>query len=103
MKKVFLLIAAAVACAVPAQAFAANITVSTLGFNPGSVTINPGDTVTWTNPDTATHQVTSKKAGFSSPVLSTGQSFSFVFKSAGTFSIDEALNKKLHGTVVVQA
>src|SRR6185312_11351666 len=103
MKKLLLLSALAVVLVVPAQALAANITVSTTGFTPASLTINQGDTVTWTNPDTATHQVTSRKAGFSSPVLSTGQTFSFVFKTAGSFSIQETLDKKLKGTVVVQA
>ena len=103
MKRLLLLSALAVVLVVPAQALAANITVSATGFTPASLTINQGDTVTWTNPDTATHQVMSRKAGFSSPVLSTGQTFSFVFKTAGSFSIQETLDKKLKGTVVVQA
>jgi plastocyanin len=103
MKKILLLAALTFVLAAPAGASAANITISTLGFAPSSVTINQGDTVTWTNPDTATHQVTSRRAGLSSPVLSTGQSYSFVFKTAGTFSIQETLDKKLKGTVIVQA
>ena len=67
MKKLLLLSALAVVLVVPAQALAANITVSATGFAPASLTINQGDTVTWTNPDSATHQVMSRKAGFSSP------------------------------------
>jgi len=103
MKRLLLLSALAVVLVAPAQALAANITISAAGFTPASLTINQGDTVTWTNPDTATHQIMSNKAGFSSPVLSTGQTFSFVFKTAGSFSIQEVLDKKLKGTVVVQA
>jgi plastocyanin len=102
-KSILLLLAVAAVVVAPARALAANVTITTLGFVPASVTITEGDTVTWTNTDTATHQVVEKKAGLSSPVLSTGQSYSFVFKKAGNFSYQDALDKKLRGTVVVNA
>jgi hypothetical protein len=41
-------------------------------------------TVTWTNPDTATHQIVSRKAGFSSPVLSSLSSRPRVRRLPGT-------------------
>ena len=47
--------------AVPASAQAAteaaNVTITKVGFVPASVTISPGDAVTWTNTDTADHQL----------------------------------------------
>jgi plastocyanin len=104
MRKLFLLfLAVAVVVVTPARALAANVTITALGFVPSSVTINQGDSVTWTNTDVANHQVVSKKAGLSSPVLSTGQSYSFVFKAAGSFAYQDALAKKVNGTVVVTA
>jgi plastocyanin len=93
--------------AVPASAQAAteaaNVTITKAGFVPASVTINQGDAVTWTNTDTADHQLVSKKAGLNSPVLQTGQSYTFTFKSAGNFDVQDAHDKRLKGTVVVRA
>jgi plastocyanin len=100
-KSILMLIALGVIAVAPARALGANVTISAAGFAPATVTINQGDTVTWTNTDVANHQPAGNKAGLSSPVLSTGQSYSFVFKDAGTFSYQDALNKKLKGSVVV--
>jgi len=44
MKRLLLLSALAVVLVAPAQALAANITVSATGFAPASLTINQGDT-----------------------------------------------------------
>jgi plastocyanin len=102
MRKLILtLIALGVVAVAPARALAANVTISAAGFVPSTVTINQGDTVTWTNTDVANHQLAGNKAGLSSPVLSTSQSYSFVFKDAGNFPYQDALNKKLKGVVVV--
>ena len=102
-KTILFVFAMAVVAVAPARALAASVTISAIGFVPSSVTINQGDTVSWTNTDVATHQLIDKKAGLSSPVLSTGQSYSFVFKKAGNFVYQDALDKKLQGTVVVAA
>jgi plastocyanin len=99
-KSILTLIVLGMVAVAPARALAANVTISAAGFVPATVTINQGDTVTWTNTDTATHQVVSNKAGLSSPVLSTGQSYSFVFKDAGNFAYQDAMNKRLKGNVV---
>jgi plastocyanin len=103
MRKFIVFFAVAAVMAIPAQALAANITISTVGFVPASLTINQGDTVTWTNTDLATHQVVSKKAGLSSPMLATGQTFSFAFTKAGNFAFEDASAKKVNGTIVVKA
>ncbi len=84
----------AFAIAAPAQALAANVTITVAGFIPSAVTINQGDNVTWTNTDTANHQVISDKGGFASPVMRTGESYSFTFKSTGSFNYKDALNAK---------
>jgi plastocyanin len=87
----------------PAFAQAANITITKTGFVPSSVTILPGESITWTNADTVDHQVSSTKASLASPILHGGQTFSFMFGTAGNFSISDLLNKKLkNGTVSVQ-
>ena len=103
MRRLSLLFAVTALLVLPARALAATITISALGFVPSSVSINQNDTVTWTNTDVANHQVVSNKAGLSSPVLHTGESYSFVFKKAGTFDIKDALDKSFRGTVTVAA
>ena len=59
MKRVLLLVAGVVALLVVAPAPAKTVTVdiSKLGFVPAAVTVQTGDSVTWTNKDTANHQV----------------------------------------------
>ena len=57
-KSIFLVIALLAATLAPSS-FAATKTVdiTRLGFTPDRLTIDPGDTVTWTNKDSAQHQV----------------------------------------------
>jgi plastocyanin len=87
----------------PAQAATFTVTITSSGFNPSSVTIGVGDTVTWTNTDTSSHQVDSKSAGFTSPLLKPGDKFSFVYKAAGRFGYNDQVVKRLKGTVTVKA
>ena len=104
MRKLFFVIAVlAVVGVAPAFAQAANITITKAGFSPASVTIAPGESITWTNSDTVDHQVSSSKASLASPVLHAGQTFSFKFATAGHFAISDLLVKKLKsGMVSVQ-
>ena len=67
------------------------------------MTVGPNDTVTWTNADTSTHQVESKSANFTSPVLQPGQSYSFVYKTTGKFNYTDLVVKSLKGSVTVSA
>jgi plastocyanin len=86
----------------PARAATFAVSITKNGFTPSAVTVAPNDTVTWTNNDTATHQVESKSANFKSPLLQPGQSYSFVFKSAGKFNYTDLIVKRLKGSVTVQ-
>ncbi len=104
MRKLFGVFAVlAVVGIVPAFAQAANITITKTGFVPSSVTIHPGESITWTNSDAVDHQVSSTKASLSSPVMHTGQTYSFMFATSGTFAVTDLLNKKVKaGTVSVK-
>jgi plastocyanin len=104
MRKLFFVMAVlAVVGIAPAFAQAANITITKTGFVPSSVTIHPGESITWTNSDAVDHQVSSAKATLSSPVMHTGQTYSFMFATAGTFSVTDLLDKKVKtGTVSVK-
>jgi len=104
MRKLFVVLAVlAVVGIAPAFAHAANITITKTGFVPSSVAIHPGESITWTNSDAVDHQVSSTKASLSSPVMHTGQTYSFMFATSGTFAVTDLLNKKVKaGTVSVK-
>lgn len=72
-------------------------------FTPASLTIAVGDTVTWTNHDTAPHNivVTDGPEKFTSPTLQTGQTFSHTFTQAGTYSYYCAIHPDMKATVTV--
>ena len=102
-KLLFVLAVFAVIGIAPATAQAATVTITKNGFVPSSVTILPGESITWKNSDTLDHQVSSPKASLTSPVLHAGQTFSFMFGTAGNFTINDLIDKKLKsGTVSVQ-
>jgi len=72
------------------------------GYSPATMTVNVGDAVTWTNDDNAVHTVTADKGGFYSGDLKPGQSFSFVFLTAGNYTYHCNYHGWMKGTIVVQ-
>ena len=66
------------------------------------LTVSVGDTVTWTNNDTAPHTATSDAPLFDTGTLNPGQSKSFTFTTAGTFPYHCTIHPFMHGTVIVQ-
>jgi plastocyanin len=71
-------------------------------FDPASVTVKVGDTVTWTNEDSATHTVDADNGEFSSGDLAQGKTFSFKFDKAGTYPYHCKVHPNMKGTIVVQ-
>jgi len=104
MRKLILALAAVTALSIagPAGAATKGINIYASGFSPKSVTITEGDTVTWTNRDSASHQILADKGQFVSPILKKNQSFSYTFKAAGTYTYKDELHPKLAGTVTVK-
>lgn len=63
----------------------ASVSIRDLAFQPASVTVRVGDTVTWTNRDDVVHTV-QWSGGSESPDLENGESYSRTFTSTGVFS-----------------
>jgi amicyanin len=80
------------------------VSISGYAFNPASLSINVGDTVTWTNMDSAPHTVNSSSGPekFDSPSLQKGQSWSFTFSKAGAYSYYCAIHPDMKGSVTVK-
>jgi plastocyanin len=69
----------------PAKTY--EVTIQGFAFSPFDLKINKGDTVIWTNKDSAPHTVTSDSGNeLASDSLSNGQTYSHTFNQAGTFN-----------------
>jgi plastocyanin len=79
------------------------VTVVDFSFNPGTITINQGDTVTWTNNGPTPHSATEPNGAFDTGIFPAGESRSHTFDEAGSFSYICTPHPNMRGTVVVQA
>jgi plastocyanin len=79
-----------------------SVTISGFRFSPETVTVNVGDTVTWTNRDGQAHTATSGSA-WSTGDIAGGKSKSITFRTAGTFDYICAIHPTMTGTLVVRA
>ena len=77
------------------------LTIKGFAFSPKSLTVKVGTTVTATNLDSTPHTWTSGPASFDSGNLDQGKSYSFTFKTPGTFTYVCTYHKAMVGTVVV--
>ncbi|MFF4410599.1 cupredoxin family copper-binding protein [Streptomyces sp. NPDC001262] len=97
-------LASATVLAAAQTTFAAGgqVAIVNYAYAPATLTVSRGTTVTWSNSDTAPHTITSSVSGpLDSPMLNQGDSFSFTFSSAGTFSYYCTVHPTMKGTVVV--
>jgi plastocyanin len=79
------------------------VTIKNFAFSPGSVSVHVGDTITWTNQDSAAHTATATNGSFDTGIIQKGKSGSHTFTSAGTISYICSVHPFMHGTVVVAA
>ena len=80
----------------------------TFTFSPATITIKAGTTVTWKNGTSVAHTVTSDDggkafdSGTSNPVTAQTGTFTFTFKTPGTFAYHCSFHPFMKGTVIVQ-
>ncbi|HUO38992.1 MAG TPA: cupredoxin family copper-binding protein [Mycobacterium sp.] len=70
-------------------------------FDPATLTVPVGTTVTWTNQDEEPHTVVAKDGSFHSPGLDTHATYSFTFNNPGTYDYGCSIHPFMTGTVVV--
>ena len=70
-----------------------------MAFNPGTINVTAGATVTWTNKDGIAHTVTSNTSLFDSGSIASGGTFSHTFATAGTYAYHCAFHAGMTGTV----
>jgi plastocyanin len=79
----------------------ANVTVRDNFFDPSSVIVAVGGTVTWTCAGAVAHNVTLPSAAGTSPTQSSG-TFSHTFTTAGSVTYQCTIHSGMQATVVVQ-
>jgi LPXTG-motif cell wall-anchored protein len=79
------------------------VTIADFQFTPAQITINQGDTVTWTNNGPSAHSATAPDGSFDTGIFPAGQSRSHTFNDTGTFSYICTPHPNMHGTIVVEA
>ena len=89
----------------PAEAASHAVMIHNYAYSPASLSIAQGDTVTWTNMDTAEHDVvvTSGPVSFRSPMLSKGESWSYTFTTAGSYGYTCSVHPDMRGAVSAKA
>jgi plastocyanin len=107
MRKLLILFAAVLAltgatAATSGSTAVVNVAITSTGFAPREVVVRAGDSVVWRNADRATHQVASDTGLFKSPVLKTGESFTFRFSEPSSYSYHDGLRPARQGVVHVR-
>jgi len=80
------------------------ITIQNFAFNPQTITVKVGSTITWTDKDSIGHTVTSLTGptSFNSGILSApGGTFKFTFTKAGTYTYHCMVHPSMTGTITV--
>ena len=88
--------------AMPATSAPNEVVVENFSFQPGTLTVKAGTTVTWVNRDDVPHTVFEDNKAFKSGTLDTDAKFSYKFTSAGTYSYFCSLHPRMTGQIIVK-
>ena len=78
------------------------IEIKDFAFNPQTITVKSGQTITWINRDEEPHTVVSVEKQFKkSSALDTDQSFTITAGAPGTYTYFCSVHPKMTGTIVV--
>jgi plastocyanin len=87
--------------ATPGLAEDAKIKIANFTFDPPTLTVKAGTTVTWVNADDIPHVVSEKNGAFRSGALDTDESFTQTFPTAGTVEYFCAIHPHMTGKIIV--
>lgn len=79
------------------------VSMKDIKFDPETLTIKPGQTVTWTNDDSLGHDVTGDDFKSGDPgAMESGDTYQHAFKKAGTFKYVCSVHPGMDGTIEVK-
>ena len=88
---------------IPVKASRTEVVIDSFSFSPKTTVVPIGATVTWTNHDNVPHVIMSDDDQFNkSRLLKTGQSFSNIFATAGTYSYFCSIHPPMRGEIIVK-
>ncbi len=79
------------------------VAISNFAFSPSELHIKAGTKVTWTNDDTAPHDITQTNGNtLKSQTLHKGEKFSFTFNTSGTYEYICSIHPMMKAKVIVE-
>jgi plastocyanin len=79
------------------------VSIVDLAFEPATLTVEPGTTVTWINSGVAPHTATAEDGSFDSGTLESGATFEQTFADPGTYAYLCQIHPDMTGTIEVTA
>jgi plastocyanin len=79
----------------------AEVEIEDFAFTPATVTVKVGTTVKWGNKDNVRHTITGDDGTWGSGPFSKGETFTFTFTQAGTYTYHCSPHPAMKGTVIV--
>ena len=87
---------------VDSSSSANTVNIKSFSFQPATLNVPAGTTVTWHNQDNVQHTVTSDVQGlFDSGTINTGKKFTYTFQAPGSYSYHCSIHPGMKGTIVV--
>jgi plastocyanin len=86
----------------PTPSTANQVMVENFSFQPGTLTVKAGTTVTWVNHDDEPHTVNENNKTFKSGTLDTDGKFLYKFTSPGSYSYFCSLHPRMTGQIIVK-
>lgn len=86
----------------PTRSSPNEVNVENFSFQPGTLTVMAGTSVTWVNHDDVPHTVYENDKRFKSGTLDTDAKFSYTFTSPGTYSYYCSLHPRMTGQIIVK-
>jgi plastocyanin len=77
------------------------VAIQNYAFSPSMLAIQKGANVTWKNDDSVQHTIVSDSPAFSSPLLNTGDTYTFQFNTSGSFPYHCSVHPYMKGTITV--
>jgi plastocyanin len=87
---------------VPTRSGPNQVVVENFSFQPGTVTVKAGTSVTWVNRDDVPHTVNENDKRFKSGTLDTDGTFTYKFTSPGTYGYFCSLHPRMTGQIIVK-
>jgi plastocyanin len=89
-------------CSASTEAGAASVAIENFAFNPADVTAAVGETITWTNSDSAGHTATLDDGACDTGTIGPDASSGLVFDTAGTYTYHCTIHPNMTGSITIQ-